>query len=150
MWWIYTIIPDMMRSLDPPIQENSTLTVLISCFCPCCSSSVVQGADGDLGPRGQQGPFGAKGDEGTRGFPGAPGPIGLQVKTSKSNNTSFLYVGFDVNTRARRASLLCKAPNPELWPLLCRDCQDHPERKERREMLDLWWVSQTHEYCNNW
>lgn len=47
----------------------------------CSSSSVVQGADGDLGPRGQQGPFGAKGDEGTRGFPGAPGPIGLQVKT---------------------------------------------------------------------
>lgn len=44
------------------------------------SSSVVQGADGELGPRGQQGPFGAKGDEGTRGFPGAPGPIGLQVR----------------------------------------------------------------------
>lgn len=41
---------------------------------------VLQGADGELGPRGQQGPFGAKGDEGTRGFPGAPGPIGLQVK----------------------------------------------------------------------
>lgn len=41
---------------------------------------LLQGADGELGPRGQQGPFGAKGDEGTRGFPGAPGPIGLQVK----------------------------------------------------------------------
>lgn len=39
----------------------------------------MQGADGELGPRGQQGPFGAKGDDGTRGFPGAPGPIGLQV-----------------------------------------------------------------------
>uniref|UniRef100_A0A665UWX3 Collagen, type XI, alpha 2 n=1 Tax=Echeneis naucrates TaxID=173247 RepID=A0A665UWX3_ECHNA len=44
----------------------------------CFPSSVVQGADGELGPRGQQGPFGAKGDEGSRGFPGAPGPIGLQ------------------------------------------------------------------------
>lgn len=43
--------------------------------------SVVQGADGELGPRGQQGHFGAKGDEGSRGFPGAPGPIGLQVKS---------------------------------------------------------------------
>lgn len=43
---------------------------------------LLQGADGELGPRGQQGPFGAKGDEGTRGFPGAPGPIGLQVRTT--------------------------------------------------------------------
>lgn len=42
---------------------------------------LLQGADGELGPRGQQGPFGAKGDEGSRGFPGAPGPIGLQVRT---------------------------------------------------------------------
>lgn len=88
MWWIYKIFPDF--SLDPSSQENSTLTVLMSCFCPCSSSSVVQGADGDLGPRGQQGPFGAKGDEGTRGFPGAPGPIGLQVKTLKCQKTATL------------------------------------------------------------
>lgn len=52
---------------------------------------MVQGADGELGPRGQQGPFGAKGDEGNRGFPGAPGPIGLQVKTLHSHSELMLH-----------------------------------------------------------
>lgn len=50
---------------------------------------ILQGADGELGPRGQQGPFGAKGDEGTRGFPGAPGPIGLQVRQLILSNLYF-------------------------------------------------------------
>uniref|UniRef100_A0AAQ5XY58 Collagen, type XI, alpha 2 n=1 Tax=Amphiprion ocellaris TaxID=80972 RepID=A0AAQ5XY58_AMPOC len=63
-------------------QFNKLIFSASMCLSPgsylCFSSSVVQGADGELGPRGQQGPFGAKGDEGTRGFPGAPGPIGLQ------------------------------------------------------------------------
>uniref|UniRef100_A0AAQ5XWC5 Collagen, type XI, alpha 2 n=1 Tax=Amphiprion ocellaris TaxID=80972 RepID=A0AAQ5XWC5_AMPOC len=63
-----------------PGEDGDKVTSM--CLSPgsylCFSSSVVQGADGELGPRGQQGPFGAKGDEGTRGFPGAPGPIGLQ------------------------------------------------------------------------
>uniref|UniRef100_A0A452VGQ2 Collagen type V alpha 1 chain n=1 Tax=Ursus maritimus TaxID=29073 RepID=A0A452VGQ2_URSMA len=49
-----------------------------NCFSPT-PHSVLQGADGEPGPRGQQGLFGQKGDEGPRGFPGPPGPVGLQV-----------------------------------------------------------------------
>lgn len=45
---------------------------------------ILQGADGEPGPRGQQGMNGAKGDEGLRGFKGASGPLGLQVQKNFS------------------------------------------------------------------
>lgn len=100
----------------------------------------MQGADGELGPRGQQGPFGAKGDEGSRGFPGAPGPIGLQVKYT----SEYLYLRLWYKYFYCGVSYTLK---PSL--LSCRDCQDHQVRRERRETLDLWWVSEIHDIsCN--
>lgn len=66
--------------------------------------SLLQGADGEPGPRGQQGLFGQKGDEGPRGFPGPPGPVGLQVNTGFAGLLVYL----------RRALSLPPLPSPLL------------------------------------
>lgn len=57
------------------------------CAFPDYDLCLMQGADGEPGPRGQQGLFGQKGDDGLRGFPGPPGPVGLQVWTVMSNTS---------------------------------------------------------------
>lgn len=62
-------------------------------------TQMLQGADGDPGPRGQQGLNGPKGDEGPRGFKGASGPSGLQVNIPKFFNEKLYNIYIFISSR---------------------------------------------------